>query len=154
MAMRDDWLSQVIEKPIDPDREIVDPHHHLWDRNGTVYELDELWADTGCGHHVVQTVYIECHSAFRSDGPEHLKPVGETEYVAPELLPEGREAVHPELAARWDGEFDQVGVSYYRRWSTENFSGLSAVLKEVKTRHPETEVILVETAYPWTLDSV
>ncbi|MEM7426138.1 MAG: amidohydrolase family protein, partial [Pseudomonadota bacterium] len=82
MAMRNDWLAQVSEAPIDPEREIVDPHHHLWDRNGVVYELDELWADTGCGHNVTQTVYIECHSAFRTDGPEHLRPVGETEYVA------------------------------------------------------------------------
>ncbi len=82
MAMRDDWLAQIKEEPIDPDREIVDPHHHLWNRAGAVYELDELWADTGSGHNVVQTVYIECHSAFHTEGPEHLRPVGETEYVA------------------------------------------------------------------------
>ena len=49
MAMRSDWLAQVQEEPIDPEREIVDPHHHLWDRNGAIYELNELWADTGCG---------------------------------------------------------------------------------------------------------
>ena len=47
--MRDAWLAQVEETPIDPGREIVDPHHHLWNRDGTLYELDELWADTGAG---------------------------------------------------------------------------------------------------------
>ncbi len=82
MAMRDDWLGQVAEEPVDPGREIVDPHHHLWNRAGEIYELDELWADTGSGHNIVQTVYIECHSAYRTAGPEHLRPVGETEYVA------------------------------------------------------------------------
>ena len=24
------WLAQVIEEIVDPDRDIVDPHHHLW----------------------------------------------------------------------------------------------------------------------------
>ena len=25
-----EWLDQVKEEIIDPEREIVDPHHHLW----------------------------------------------------------------------------------------------------------------------------
>ncbi len=82
MAERDDWLSQVREATIDPAREIVDPHHHLWDRGGSRYLLDELWADTGAGHNVVQTVFLECRSAYLEDGPAHLRPIGETQFVA------------------------------------------------------------------------
>ena len=82
MAQREDWLARVQEDIIDPDREIVDPHHHLWDRNGHVYEMDELAADTGSGHNVVQTVYIECRSYWAEDGPENLRPVRETAQVA------------------------------------------------------------------------
>ena len=82
MGVRNDWLDQVREEPLDPDREIVDPHHHLWNRNGSVYELDQLWSDTGAGHNVTRTVFIECRASYREDGPEHLRPVGETEYVA------------------------------------------------------------------------
>lgn len=70
------------EDIIDPDREIVDPHHHLWERPNWTYELAELWGDTGAGHKVVQTVYLECGSSYFDDGPEHLQPVGETVYVA------------------------------------------------------------------------
>lgn len=81
MAGRDDWLAQVQEPAIDPQREIVDPHHHLWTRGGAVYELEELWSDTGAGHNVVQTVFVECHAGYRDEGPEHLRPVGETDYV-------------------------------------------------------------------------
>ena len=81
-AQRDEWLAGVAEDILDPDREIVDPHHHLWDRDGAVYELDDLWADTGTGHKVVQTVFIECGESYRPDGPAPLRPVGETEYVA------------------------------------------------------------------------
>lgn len=56
-----DWLNQVKEEIIDPDRPIIDPHHHLWKRRfGSDYLLDELWSDTGSGHNVVQTVFMEC----------------------------------------------------------------------------------------------
>ena len=27
-------------------------------------------------------MFVECRAAAREDGPEHLKPVGETEFVA------------------------------------------------------------------------
>ena len=65
------------------------------------------------------------------------------------------ENVMPWFEAAWAAgvrDFDQVGVSYYRRWSSEAFDGLAATLRAVKARWPQREVILVETAYPWTLD--
>ncbi|MEZ5595395.1 MAG: amidohydrolase family protein [Pseudomonadales bacterium] len=79
------WLDQVVEPIIDPEQPIIDPHHHLWSQAVTqwgTYELPELRADTGAGHNVVKTVFVECRSNYRADGPEHLRPVGETEYVA------------------------------------------------------------------------
>lgn len=81
MAHRDDWIAQVTEEVIDPDREIVDPHHHLWSRGGSEYETDAWMAETASGHNVVQSVFIECHAYYREDGPKHLQPVGETEAV-------------------------------------------------------------------------
>lgn len=77
----DEWLGQVTEPIIDPERPIVDPHHHLWNRPGLTYVLENLRGDTGSGHNVVKTVFLECRSSYREDGPEHLKPVGETEFV-------------------------------------------------------------------------
>jgi len=71
------------EAVIDLERRIIDPHHHLWNRPGFgTYTLDDLWLDTGAGHAVEKTVYIECRSFYREDGPAELKPVGETETVA------------------------------------------------------------------------
>ncbi len=81
-AMRDDWLALTREEIVEPEREIVDPHHHLWRRDGAVYEMDALLADAGAGHNVVETVFIECRSAYLTDGPEALRPVGETRYAA------------------------------------------------------------------------
>ena len=79
---REAWHAQVEEDIFDPDREIVDPHHHLWDRPGSLYELDALWADTGSGHNVVQTVFVQCHAYHDKDAPQHLRPAGETRAVA------------------------------------------------------------------------
>ena len=68
---------------LDPGREIVDPHHHLWPNGRRApYTLAELYEDLRTGHNVVQTVFVECGASYRSDGPEHLRPVGETAWVA------------------------------------------------------------------------
>lgn len=77
------WLDQVQEEIIDPARPIIDPHHHLWDdaHRGS-YLLSQLWRDTGSGHRVEKTVFIECRAKWRRDGAEAMKPVGEAEWVA------------------------------------------------------------------------
>jgi predicted TIM-barrel fold metal-dependent hydrolase len=75
------WLAQISEEAIEPSLPIIDPHHHLWDHPDSRYMLDELRADTGSGHNIRATVFVECKSMYRAEGPEHLKPVGETEFV-------------------------------------------------------------------------
>ncbi len=76
------WLARLTEDILEPDRPIIDPHHHLWDRPGSRYFLDELLADLGTGHNVAATVFLQCGWAYRTDGPEEMRPVGETEFVA------------------------------------------------------------------------
>ncbi|MEC8976552.1 MAG: amidohydrolase family protein [Actinomycetota bacterium] len=75
------WLASTLEEPLDPLEEIVDPHHHLWDFPTGTYLLPELHEDTGSGHNVTQTVFVECGAGYRTDGPEHLRPVGEIDFV-------------------------------------------------------------------------
>jgi predicted TIM-barrel fold metal-dependent hydrolase len=77
------WLEQVKEEVLEPERRIIDPHHHLWDApDRGSYLLEDLWADTGSGHRIEKTVFVECRASYRESGPEHLRPVGETEFVA------------------------------------------------------------------------
>jgi L-fuconolactonase len=77
------WYAQVTEDIIEPERPIVDPHHHLWSGwKIPDYLLEDLWADTESGHKIEKTVFIECGTSYRETGPDHLKPVGETEFVA------------------------------------------------------------------------
>ena len=81
-----DWLSLTPEQAIESDLPICDPHHHLWDKRFERipyqrYLLEELLLDVNSGHNVKSTVFIEAESMIRAKGPEHLKPVGEVEFV-------------------------------------------------------------------------
>ncbi len=94
MGARSEWWDRGREEIIEPDWEVVDAHCHLWeardfpDPEGSSplrtsrYLLDELLRDTSSGHKVAQCVYIECGSGYYAAGPEHLRPVGETEFAA------------------------------------------------------------------------
>src|SRR2546423_9096480 len=78
---REDWLALRKEEILDPARPIVDPHHHLWDRGGQRYLIEELAADIGSGHNVNATVYVEARSMYRATGPEAFRPLGEVEFA-------------------------------------------------------------------------
>ena len=91
----------MTEAIMDPDLPIIDPHHHLWDRRPVhhllpnppthafehisyrkgLYLFDQLLEDTSSGHNIAATVFLECRSMYRADGPNEMKPVGETEFV-------------------------------------------------------------------------
>jgi len=73
----------AVEEVVLPDLPVVDAHHHLWIRHGQRYLLDEFTADLAAsGHRIESTVYVECGAMLRRDGPEHLRSVGEAEFVA------------------------------------------------------------------------
>ncbi len=48
-------------------------------------------------------------------------------------------------------DFDMIGLSYYPKWSTNSFRGLGRTINLLRNRYPGKEVLVVETAYPWTL---
>src|SRR2546430_14431712 len=79
----DAWLAKQENEPIlEPELPIIDTHHHLWDRGGWTYLLPELLADLNTGHNIVATVFEECRSMYRANGPVEMRPVGEVEFVA------------------------------------------------------------------------
>jgi len=93
------WLDQVDEAVVDPERPIVDPHHHLWhSRRVGEYLLKDLRLDTDSGHRIEKTVFLECGAEYRSSGAEHLAVVGESGFVAG-IAAESRESPGAEIAA-------------------------------------------------------
>lgn len=80
-AARETWLQLTHEAPLDPSLPICDPHHHLWYHPGDRYLLEAFLRDVRSGHNIVSTVFVECQTMYRKDGPEEMKPVGETEFI-------------------------------------------------------------------------
>lgn len=73
------WLRASREEPLEPALEMIDAHHHFSEHWGG-YMPDDLLAD-GEGHNILATVYVQCGWQYRTEGPEALRPVGETEAV-------------------------------------------------------------------------
>lgn len=92
------------EAALEPERPIIDPHHHLWDLSGLLasmetvpfpehgfsqmiqqhpqYLLPELLRDIqDSGHNIQATVFMECGAMYRAAGPEAYQCLGETEFV-------------------------------------------------------------------------
>jgi len=82
LIVRPDWLARRIEAPLEPERPIIDPHHHLWERPDAHYLFHDLLEDVTAGHNIRGTVYIQCRSMHRASGPEEMRPVGEVEFAA------------------------------------------------------------------------
>lgn len=88
-----EWISLTRETPVDPARRIVDAHHHLWAEGhrkaGFTYTggdepayLPQDFHGDMAGHDVIGSIFVQCAIAYRDNGPEHLRPIGETEFIA------------------------------------------------------------------------
>jgi predicted TIM-barrel fold metal-dependent hydrolase len=75
------WHARYSEAAIEPELPVIDAHHHMWDRPPEHYGLYELLYEFNQGHDIRASVFVECGTMFKQDGPEALRPVGETEYV-------------------------------------------------------------------------
>src|SRR3954470_15725341 len=90
MATHADWLNLTREQVLEPEIAICDAHHHFWnDGRDTDFLPADLLADIGANN-VVSSVFCEATWNYRKDGPEALKPVGETEAVDALRIPPGR----------------------------------------------------------------
>jgi L-fuconolactonase len=80
-SLRPEWLATHVEEPIDSALPVVDAHHHLYERPGLRYLLDEMLEDLRCGHNVRASVFVQARAMLRAGGPEPMKPIGETEFI-------------------------------------------------------------------------
>src|SRR6185436_8009432 len=81
IIVREDWLRLTEEPILESELPIVDPHHHLWQRKEGSYLLPELLADTGSGHDIRGTIFVQCGEMYRAAGPVEQQSLGETEFV-------------------------------------------------------------------------
>lgn len=82
LPVREAWLALVQEPPLNPELPIIDAHHHLWDRSGNRYLLNDYLADINAsGHQVVGSIYVQCRTMFDVDRPLAFRSVGEVEFA-------------------------------------------------------------------------
>lgn len=43
LPVRPDWLAKRVEAPLEPERRIIDPHHHLWNGRARVIFFMICW---------------------------------------------------------------------------------------------------------------
>jgi predicted TIM-barrel fold metal-dependent hydrolase len=106
LPIREDWLQRGHEEILDPDLPIVDAHHHFYDRPGWRYLCEDYRADACSGHAVHASVYMQALTRYRDSGPDRLKPVGETEFVAQATDEAGVAETAPRVAAGIVGHAD------------------------------------------------
>ncbi len=98
--IREDWLALANEDVLDPALPIVDPHLHLmlecpvpiFTPLDKPYLVADGLAEIETGHNILATIHVEVRQCYRTEGPEHLRPVGETEWITSlaESVPAGR----------------------------------------------------------------
>jgi L-fuconolactonase len=100
LEVRPAWLAQVHEEALEPGRRIVDPHHHFFVPGGPfpAYDLAALWEDTRT-HGIEKTVFLQCGEGYRTTGPEELRCVGETEWVASIAADAARQPARAQIGA-------------------------------------------------------
>jgi predicted TIM-barrel fold metal-dependent hydrolase len=81
LPVRDDWLASYDEDVLEPSLPIVDSHHHLYDRPGLRYLLDEYLDDLRGGHNVRASVFVQARAMLRADAHPDVQAIGETEFV-------------------------------------------------------------------------
>ena len=93
-AKFEEWLNLNAEEVLEPELEIVDPHHHLWDMRmlkglnmygifrQQYYMSDEFLRDfVGGGHNITHTVFVSTHAFFNADIDPVMAPLGEVQFV-------------------------------------------------------------------------
>lgn len=99
----------------------------------------------------------ERNAQLLNAGIEAVEEAGRRALIAPRIM---LHIAQPENILPWfdaatkagvDG-YDIIGISYYSKWSKWNLAQLKATIAEAKKRYGK-DVIVVETAYPFTLQN-
>jgi arabinogalactan endo-1,4-beta-galactosidase len=96
------------------------------------------------------------NAALFNAGIKAVRDAGKATGTAPKIMlhiaqPENGEPWFARAAKAGVTDFDYIGLSYYRKWSTQGLDGLNAAIERLSATY-KAKVIVVETSYPWTND--
>ena len=85
MISKEKWLEVNLEKALDPELPICDPHHHLWVKKHNFFQetylLPDFLRDIESGHNIVSTVFVECGAIHSQDRSTAENNIAEVEFV-------------------------------------------------------------------------
>ncbi len=98
------------------------------------------------------------NAALFNAGIKAVRDAGKATGTDPKIMlhiaqPENGEPWFAKAAEAGVTDFDYIGLSYYRKWSTQGLDGLNAAIKRLTATY-KAKVIVVETSYPWTNEGV
>src|SRR5262249_41613641 len=79
--VRQEGLAKHTQQILEPRLPIGDPPHHLLDAPRYPLMFPGLLARLRSRHNIVATMYEQAREMYRTDGPEELKSLGETEFI-------------------------------------------------------------------------
>ncbi|HEX7070667.1 MAG TPA: glycosyl hydrolase 53 family protein [Rhodothermales bacterium] len=96
------------------------------------------------------------HARLFNAGIRAVREVGATASIDPKIVIHFAEAL-PEQQSYFDRiiehgvtDFDVVGISYYFAWHGGSIPLLETTIRELESAYPDRDVMVIETAYPWT----
>ena len=96
------------------------------------------------------------NAALLNAGIKAVRDASATASIKPRIMlhiaqPENTEPWFTAAKAHGVTDYDLIGVSYYRKWSTNDLAGLSGTIQRLKSGFGK-DVVVVETSYPFTND--
>lgn len=97
------------------------------------------------------------NAALLNAGIRAVRDAGKAGTISPRVMlhiaqPENVEPWFDDATAAGVLDYDLIGISYYRKWSTRTPAQLGETIARAKARY-KADVIVVETAYPFTSDN-
>jgi arabinogalactan endo-1,4-beta-galactosidase len=97
------------------------------------------------------------NAALLNAGIQAVHDAGKAFATPPRVMlhiaqPENAEWWFPQATAAGVKGYDVIGLSYYPKWSSKTLAGLGHTILSLRKTYG-VDVMVVETAYPWTLDN-
>ena len=127
------------------------------DRKGLMPEMVQVGNETNpelMGGTKDRPINWKRNAELLNAGIRAVRDAGKTATLNPRVMlhiaqPENVEPWFEAATAAGVSDYDVIGISYYRKWSTRSMSQLGETIAHAKNRY-KADVILVETAYPFT----
>lgn len=127
------------------------------DRKGLMPEMVQVGNETNSelmGGKNDRPIDWQRNATLLNAGIRAVRDVGKTASINPRIMlhiaqPEHVEPWFEAATAAGVTDYDVIGISYYRKWSTRSIGQLGETIARLKQRYP-ADIIVVETAYPFT----